>query len=509
VTHRQTMLAFLGAMLALLLAALDQSIVATALPRIAADLHGFSSLSWVVAAYLLASTATVPLYGKLSDLYGRRSMFVVSIAIFLVGSALCGAAQSMTQLIAFRVVQGLGAGGLFPLVQALIGDLFSPRERGKYLGYTSAMWGIAAVAGPLVGGVFTDQASWRWIFLVNLPLGFLALFVTVTQMKLPFERREHSIDYLGSATLTASVVSVLLVAVWGGTTYAWGSPEIGGLAVAAVLMLALFIAIERRASEPVIPLSLFSNSIVRSTSLAMLAAGGVLFGALIYMPVYAQGVLGSSATNSGLLLLPLTFAWIVVNILVGRLIVRTGRYRRYPILGGVVVIVGVYLLTRLGVSGDRLDLLVAGGIVGLGMGLTVQTNIMAVQNSVDRSLLGVATATNQLFRSLGGTLGVAVFGTLLTSRLHSELPKHIGAAAKTIDPARLLRSPAVAKRFSPTVVHGVHDALAQSLHVVFLAALPLGVVMLVGALLLKELPLRTTSNVAEAIKRPAPETADA
>lgn len=493
------MFAFFGAMLALLLAALDQSIVATALPRIAADLHGFSNLSWVVAAYLLASTATVPLYGKLSDLYGRRAMFVIAIVIFLVGSALCGAAQSMTELIVFRAIQGLGAGGLIPLVQALVGDLFSPRERGKYQGYMSSVWGIAAIAGPLVGGVFTDQASWRWIFLVNLPLGAVALVVVVTQINPSVERREHSIDYIGSATLTAAIVSVLMIAVWGGSTYAWGSPEILSLAAAAVALLAVFILIERRAREPVIPLRLFASSIVRSTSLAAFAVGAVLFGTLIYIPVYAQGVLGSSATNAGLLLLPLNFAWMSVNVIVGRLILRTGRYRRYPIIGGVITILGVYLLTRLGASSDRLDVLVAGGFVGLGMGLTVQTNITAVQNSVERPLLGVATATNQLFRSIGGTLGVAAFGTLLASRLESELQKQLGSAATSVDPEQLLRSPGASRHFSPSVVDHVHAALAQSLHVAFVAALPLAALMLVGALLLKELPLRTTSNVADGV----------
>jgi EmrB/QacA subfamily drug resistance transporter len=486
------MLAFVGAMLALLLAALDQTIVATALPRIAADLRGFANLSWVVAAYLLASTATVPLYGKLSDLYGRRRMFVVAIVIFLVGSALCGGAQTMSQLITFRAIQGLGAGGLFPLVQALVGDLFSPRERGKYQGYMSSVWGVAAVAGPLVGGVFTDHASWRWIFLVNLPLGVIALAVVATQMHLPFERREHTIDWAGSATVTAALVCILLVAVWGGSSYAWGSLEIVGLACGAVLFAGAFVVVERRAREPVIPLSLFKSSIVRSTSLAMFAAGAVLFGALIYIPVFAQGVLGLSATKSGLLLFPFNFAWIGINIVVGHLILRTGRYRRYPIIGGAVVIVGVYLLMRLGVSSRQLDVLVAGGVIGLGMGLTVQTNITALQNSVDRSLLGVATATNQLARSIGGTLGVAIFGTLLTSRLRASLP------ANTIGPTRLLRDPTAAKHLPPATVHAVHVALAHSLHVVYLAILVPAVLMLVGSLLLKELPLRTTAHVAEA-----------
>src|SRR3954451_3638733 len=331
-THREVLFAFSAMMLATLLAALDQTIVATALPQIVSDLHGFADLSWVVTAYLLATTVTVPLYGKLSDLYGRRRLFVVSISIFLVGSALCGTAQSMGELIAFRALQGVGAGGLLPLSQAAIADLFSPRERGKYQGYIGSMWAAAAVAGPLLGGTLTDAASWRWIFFINIPLAAFALFVVMRTMPAGGRTREHSIDWGGAALLSVGVSCILLACAWGGTTYAWDSPQVLVAALVGVVGVLAFVARERAAPEPLLPLELFRIRTFAVSSSAALGIGAVLFGITIYVPVFMQGVLQASATSSGVVLIPLTLGWVVAAFISGQLISPTGRYTIYPAL---------------------------------------------------------------------------------------------------------------------------------------------------------------------------------
>jgi EmrB/QacA subfamily drug resistance transporter len=489
------MAAFLGALLALLLAALDQTVVSTALPRLAADLGGFDHLPWIVTAYLLTSTATMPLYGKLSDVYGRRNLFVVAIVIFLIGSALCGLAQSMTQLTIFRAVQGLGAGGLFPLTFTAIGDLFSPRERGRYQAYIGGVWGVASVIGPFVGGVFTDYVSWRWIFWINLPLGALALFVVATQMHVPFERRRHRIDYLGSATLTAGITFVLLIATWGGATFPWRSPQIVGLTLAVIALVWAFAVVERRAAEPVLPLELFRNRNFVATTLGTLFLGAVLFVLVIYVPLYAQGVLGDSATDSGVILIPFNLAWVAASVVAGRAISRSGRYRIYPIVGTPLVVVGTALVARIDESTTSLDVTLTATVVGIGMGLTMQTFIIALQNAVPRAYLGVATASNQLARSVGGAVAVAGFGTLLIARLGTELVRHAPGAEARVSPEELLRSPELAAQLPATVVGGVRVALANSVEWVFVGTIPLALGAFVAALCVKELPLRTTTHV--------------
>ena len=487
-TPHSPLVAFGAIMLATLLAALDQTIVATALPKIVSDLNGFEHLSWVVTAYLVSSTVTVPLYGKLSDLYGRRRLFLVAITVFLAGSALCGAAQSMGQLIAFRALQGIGAGGLIPLSQAAIADLFPPRERGRYQGYVSGMWAIAAVAGPLLGGTLSDHASWRWIFYINLPLGLLALVVVMRTMPTQTQIREHRIDYLGAALLSGAITAILLATVWGGTSYPWGSWEVIGTGAAGVGLALAFGLVERHVQEPLLPLELFRNRIVSVSCAAGLVIGALLFAVTIYAPVYMQDVLGSSATNSGALLIPLSAGWVVASIIVGQLIARTGRYRVFPIIGSTLVLFGVVLLTLLDTSSTLATVSAYLVLVGVGMGTMFQVYVIAAQNAVDPSQIGVATGQINFFRSMGGSFAVAGLGALLTARLGVELVKQLGNVGKRIDPNNVVQSGA--GHLPPRIADGVNTALSNSLHSVWLVCLPIAAIGLVLAFMLEERPLR-------------------
>ena len=481
VKRRELLVAFSGIMLATLLAALDQTIVATALPRIASDLRGFHQLSWVVSAYLVTSTITIPLYGKLSDLFGRRRLFVFAISVFVAGSLLCAAASSLAELVVFRAVQGIGAGGLLPLAQAAIGDLFPPRERGRYQGFVGSMWATAAICGPLLGGVLTDHASWRWIFLINLPLGGLALAAVLRTMPRQFVHRDHVIDWGGAALLSICATALLLACLWAGTD-GWGSARVIGALLTTLVTLAAFVHVERGAPDPLLPLALFRSPVPRVTAAGAAIVGALVLGLTIYTPVFVQGALGRSATSAGTILIPLSLGWVGSSFVSGQLITRTGRYRRFPILGGVLVLIGSVALVTLG-SGSS-SLAVAGMLLvtGTGMGLTWPVYVVAIQNAVEPSSLGTATASLLFFRTMAGSVAVAALGALLNSRLSAELESRLHAAAHAVDTNRIIH---VASGGGAT-----QDALAAALHTVFVALVPLAALLLVLVLSLKELPLR-------------------
>ncbi len=504
-SHRQIQIVFLGLMLGMLLAALDQTIVSTALPTIVGDLGGLTHLSWVVTAYLLASTASTPLYGKLGDLYGRKIIFQAAIVIFLAGSALSGLSQNMNELIAFRALQGLGAGGLMASALAIIGDVVAPRERGRYQGYMGGVFAFASVAGPLTGGFFTDHLSWRWVFYINLPVGALALVVTSIVLDLPFRRVQRRIDWLGAGLIVAAVTSILLVTVWGGDQYAWGSPQILGLAAAGLVLLALFILQERRAEEPILPPHLFANGIFRVSLLLMFLVAIGLFGALVYLPVFLQLATGASATNSGLLLLPLMAGLLCTSIASGQLITRTGHYKWSPLTGTFIMTIGLFLLSRMTIDTTRLTSGLYMLVLGFGLGGLMQVSVLATQNAVDRRDLGTATSAIGFFRNLGGAVGVAGFGAVFTNRLAHHLPQHLPASALGRFNVKALQgSPSTIHQLPPVLRDGIAQSFAQAIHVVYLVAVPVAALSFVVALFLKELPLRERANIGTNAEAQAP-----
>jgi len=482
-TRRPVAAVMSGLMLVMLLASLDQTIVSTALPTIVGDLGGLEHLSWVVTAYLLAVTVVTPLYGKLGDLYGRKVVLQAALIVFLIGSALCGLAQSMTELIAFRAIQGLGGGGLMVSAQAAIGDVVAPSERGRYQGLFGAVFGVSAIAGPLIGGFFTSHISWRFIFYVNLPIGLGALAVLAATLPSVSERRSRAIDYAGTVLLAVGLAALILATTLGGTTYDWASAQIVGLGIVSVVAIAALVWVEGRATEPILPPELFRNRVFVVCSAVGLIVGFALFGALTYLPLFQQIVRGLSPTASGLQLLPVMGGLLVTSILSGQIITRTGRYRVFPIAGTAVAALGLYLLSSLdattGTGVAALHMLV----LGLGLGLVMQVLVLATQNAVSYEQLGVATSGATLFRSIGGSLGTAVLGAVFTGRLNAELPA--GTAGSSVDPSQIRRLPAAQ--------HDAYiSAFTNALHVVFLVATAVVVVAFVLSWFIEERPLRAT-----------------
>ncbi|MDG6104830.1 MFS transporter [Dactylosporangium aurantiacum] len=490
-----------GLLMAMLLAMLDNVIVGTAMPRIVGDLGGVDHLSWVVTAYVLGATVSTPIWGKLGDLYGRKTVFLTSIVLFLLGSVLCGFAQDMPQLIGFRAFQGLGSGGLMVGAMAVLGDLVPPRERGRYQGQFAAVMAVAMVGGPLVGGFITDHADWRWAFFVNLPLGGAALVLLALRLDLPKRRTEHRIDWFGAALLSAGVTALVLITTWGGNQYAWGSAQILGLAALAVVSLAVFVVVERRHPEPILPLGIFRNRNFSLVSGVGFLVGFAMFGAITFLPLYQQIVQGASATNSGLLLLPMMGGLLVTSLLVGRMITKTGKYRIYPVIGGLVMILAMVLLSRLDADTSKLESGIYMTVLGLGMGFLMQTSMLIAQNSVELKDLGVASSTATFARSIGGAFGVAAFGAIFNHRLHDLLADRVGPQAAdrlsggggggaTIGPATLGALPAQVRT-------AVVDSIAGATSSVFLWAVAATVLVPLLAVFIREVALRGGPETAQ------------
>jgi EmrB/QacA subfamily drug resistance transporter len=497
--HREILIVFSGLLLGMLLAALDQTIVATALPTIVSDLGGLNELSWVVTAYILASTASTPLWGKIGDLMGRKRIFQAAIVLFLLGSAASGLSQNMGELITFRAMQGLGAGGLMVTAMAIVGDIVSARDRGKYQGIFGAVFAVSSIVGPLLGGFIVQNFSWHWVFYINVPIGIVALIVTGAVLPRMGPKGRPVIDYLGTALIASAATALVLITSLGGVTYAWDSTFIISLGIAAVILIAAFIFVERRVKEPVLPLRLFRNPVFSMTSAIGFIVGFAMFGAITFLPLYLQVVERVTPTDSGLRLLPMLAGMLLTSIVSGMLITRWGRYKIFPIAGTAVMGAGLYLLSLLKVNTSILAMSVYMFVLGFGLGMVMQVLIIAVQNAVEFRDLGTATSGATFFRSIGSAFGVAVFGEIFAHNLSANLAKlSSGSLPAGFNPEAAMSNPQLLQSLPLSVIGNYLNAFAQALHTVFLYAIPVAVLGFILSWFLKENPLRMTTHIGSA-----------
>ncbi|MFI2764630.1 MDR family MFS transporter [Streptomyces echinatus] len=487
---RSVRVVLLALMIAMMLAMLDNMIVGTAMPTIVGELGGLEHLSWVVTGYTLATAASTPIWGKLGDMFGRKGAFLSSIVIFLIGSALSGMAQDMGQLIGFRAVQGLGAGGLMVGVMAIIGDLIPPRERGKYQGLMAGVMALAMIGGPLVGGTITDNWGWRWAFYINLPLGVFALALVTAVLHLPKKRAKAGIDYLGVILLTVGITAIVLVTTWGGTEYAWTSTRIMELIGIGVASLIGFVFWQTRAAEPVLPLHIFRSRNFTLMSVIGFITGFVMFGATLFLPLYQQAVQGASATNSGLLLLPMLGAMLVTSMIAGRITTGSGRYKLFPIAGGALMIVGLYLLSLMDTDTTRLTSGLYMAVLGAGMGCLMQVTMLVAQNSVQMKDMGVASSSTTLFRTLGSSFGVAIMGALFNHRVQDVMAERAGTAGQNLTAKSAQLDAESLKKLPAAAREAYQHAVSSGTHSAFVLGAAISVLVLIAALFVKEVPLK-------------------